>query len=201
LLAWLRLGELKAEEIECHGFDRAKFLENLRAIRQLTVKPAEEFLPAIQTLCAEAGVAFAVVEHLRGMTPSGISRWLTPRKALIQQALRQEDSNYHFWLTFYQEAAHLLLHSKKAVFLDVKGYGSADPQEEAYEWAANFLVPQQAMHRFVAEFQRTSREVRSFAAEQGIAPGIVVGQLQKLGILKFYSQMNKLKERYDWDGG
>ena len=36
-----------------------------------------------------------------------------------------------------------------------------------------------------------------FAAEQGIAPGIVVGQLQKRGVLA-YSQMNSLKDHYQW---
>jgi len=39
--------------------------------------------------------------------------------------------------------------------------------------------------------------VVAFAADQGIAPGIVVGQLQKAGVLTF-AQMGKLKERYKW---
>ena len=39
-------------------------------------------------------------------------------------------ANDHFWFTFFHEAAHLLLHSRKTVFLDGNGYGSAGPKEE-----------------------------------------------------------------------
>jgi addiction module HigA family antidote len=198
LLVWLRLGELKADEVECNDFDRSRFLEALKEIRQLTTQPVNAFLSKIQKRCAQAGVVFTVVKPLSGIALSGISRWLTPRKALIQQSFRHM-ANDHFWFTFFHEAAHLLLHSRKTVFLDGNGYSNADPreEEEANTWAANFLVPQHAMHRFIADFNGTAAEVTSFAAEQGVAPGIIVGQLQKRGIL-LYSEMNQLKERYKW---
>ena len=107
--------------------------------------------------------------------------------------------NDHFWFTFFHEAAHILLHSRKAVFLDGKGYGNADPaqEEEANDWAANFLVPKGDLARFISGFGGSPEEVKRFAASQGIAPGIVVGQLQKRGIIA-YSQMNRLKDNYQW---
>ena len=36
-----------------------------------------------------------------------------------------------------------------------------------------------------------------FAEKIGIAPGIIVGQLQKFGIIK-YNQLNNLKRKYKW---
>jgi HTH-type transcriptional regulator/antitoxin HigA len=199
LLVWLRLGELRADEIECGSFDRSQFLDALRAIRRLTTQPIEQFLPMLQKRCAQAGVAFAIVKPLPGTALSGISRWLTPRKALIQQSMRHMADD-HFWFTFFHEAAHILLHSRKTVFLDGNGYSNAQPreEEEANAWATNFLIPQTAMQRFVAGFDgRSPKEILLFANEQGIAPGIVVGQLQNRGILQF-SQMNHLKSRYKW---
>jgi HTH-type transcriptional regulator/antitoxin HigA len=91
------------------------------------------------------------------------------------------------------------LHSRKTVFLDGTEYGSADPREEheANDWATNFLIPPHAMQRFVAGFQGTEDEVLRFSGKEDVAPGIVVGQLQKRGVLKF-SQMNKLKEHFKW---
>ncbi|GGJ45438.1 hypothetical protein [Sphingopyxis bauzanensis] len=70
-------------------------------------------------------------------------------------------------------------------------------EEEASAWAANFLVPQADLHRFIADFAGSPEEVKRFAAAQGVAPGIVVGQLQIRGILA-YSCMNKLKDHYQW---
>ncbi len=198
LLVWLRLGERAAEELDCAQYSKARFVQELRGIRELTVLSVEEFLPELQKRCARAGVAFALVKPLKGIALSGISRWLSPRKALIQQSLRHK-ANDHFWFTFFHEAAHLLLHSRKAVFLDGNGYSNAGPaqEEEANEWAANFLVPQAELRKFIIRFDGTPEEVRAFAVEQGIAPGIVVGQLQKRGILA-YSQMNGLKDHYQW---
>lgn len=198
LLVWLRLGEREAEALDCAEYGKARFLQELRGIRELTVLSVEDFLPEVRKRCARAGVAFALVKPLKGVALSGISRWLSPRKALIQQSLRHK-ANDHFWFTLFHEAAHLLLHSRKAVFLDGNGYSNADPaqEEEANEWAANFLVPQAELRKFIARFDGTAEEVRAFAAEQGIAPGIVVGQLQKRGVLA-YSQMNSLKDHYQW---
>tara|TARA_R110000850_G_scaffold42551_1_gene109178 strand:+ start:344 stop:568 length:225 start_codon:yes stop_codon:yes gene_type:complete len=70
-------------------------------------------------------------------------------------------------------------------------------EEEASAWAANFLVPQADLHRFIADFAGSLEEVKRFAAAQGVAPGIVVGQLQIRGILA-YSCINKLKDHYQW---
>ena len=198
LLVWLRFGELAADRMTCADYDRARFIDALREIRALTTRSISEFLPEVERLCAGAGVAFAVVKPLKGIALSGASRWLSPRRALIQQSMRHMADD-HFWFTFFHEAAHLLLHSRKPVFVDGGGGGSAKPEEEeeANAWAANFLVPQARMDAFAARFDGSARAIAEFSASIGIAPGIVVGQLQKRGIVPF-SRHNDLKERYRW---
>jgi HTH-type transcriptional regulator/antitoxin HigA len=199
LLSWLRIGEIKADRIRCADFDRGAFVETLREIRLLTTSRIEEFLPKIQERCATAGVAFVVERPFEQVALSGISRWLSGKKALIQQTLRHL-SNDHFWFTFFHECAHLLLHSRKVLFIDAKGRGSADPEleAEANDWAANFLVPQASMARFITRFSYKDSEVIRFAEEQGVAPGIIVGQLQHRKVIRF-NQMNHLRQRYEWN--
>jgi addiction module HigA family antidote len=196
--AWLRIGELSAEKINCKDFDRSAFLEALRGIRRLTTKPVEQFLSEIKATCANAGVAFVVTPPLGKMAVSGISRWLSPRKALIQQSLRHM-SNDHFWFTFFHEAAHLLLHSRKTMYVDGGPLGSANTKEEdeANRWATEFLIPPQALARFMSQMEFTEASVRAFATDTSINTGIVVGQLQKFGAIS-YKQLNGLKDRYRW---
>lgn len=180
LAAWLRIGERRASEIACWDYDRDAFLAALKDIRGLTLGSFTEALSVIERKCAAAGVAVVVEPALPNIRVSGVSRWLTPRKGLIQQTLRYK-SDDHFWFTFFHECAHLLLHSRKEIFIDMmKGAGSAGPKEEAEAntWAADFLVPSAAMRAFRLTFKGTEGEVRSFAISLGIAPGIVVGQLQ-----------------------
>lgn len=199
LAAWLRIGELRAGEIATVDYDREKFLHALKEIRELTLIPIEQAVPALIQKCAAAGVAFVLEKPLPKIRASGVSRWLSPRKVLIQQSLRHK-SDDHFWFTFFHECAHILLHSRKEIFIDMtKGPGSADPKQEAEAnvWAADFLVPTAAMRAFIRSFAGGEDEVRQFAAKQKIAPGIIVGQLQHAEVIG-YASLNNLKARYAW---
>lgn len=197
LLTWLRLGEVDAGQLDCADYDRARFVDALREVRMLTTRSISEFLPEVARICSGAGVAFVVVRPLKGVALSGASRWLSPRRPLIQQSMRHM-ANDHFWFTFFHEAAHVLLHSRKPVFVDGVGRGNAKPEEEeANDWAANFLVPQARLDAFCTRFDGTARAVVDYSASIGIAPGIVVGQLQRRGVVPF-SRLNDLKERYRW---
>lgn len=198
LLAWLRIGDLRADDISTEDFDRSAFLAALKTIRSLTRETIEVFLPQMRELCAKAGVVFVLEKALPKVALSGVSRWLTPRRALIQQTARHL-SNDHFWFTFFHECAHLLLHSRKQIFLDGNGMSNvaAELEAEANDWASNFLVPSEALTRFITRFEGTSDEVTEFAEKQGIAAGIVVGQLQYRKVLP-HARMSKLKQRYTW---
>lgn len=199
LLAWLRIGDLRAEEADCKEYDRTRFLAALKETRTLTLKPIEDFLPEVQELCANAGVVFLLEKALPKVALSGVSKWLSPRRALIQQTARHL-VNDHFWFTFFHECAHLILHSRKSIFLEGNGLSNVaeELEAEANDWASDFLIPSEALTRFITRFTYEEDEVETFAAKQGIAPGIVVGQLQHRKVLR-YSQMNGLKQRYVWN--
>lgn len=198
LAAWLQLGERKASKITVEDYDRGKFLEILDMVRPLTRCDIKDSLAFTQQLCASCGVALVVEEPLTGVRASGVSRWLAPGRPLIQLSFRYH-ANDHFWFTFFHECAHILFHSRKATFVDMShSEGSADPdeEEEANRWAAEFLIPRPALDRFIARFTFKTDEVVAFANEQGIAPGIVVGQLQHRKVLRF-NQMTPLKRIYE----
>lgn len=196
LATWLRFGELEAAKIECADFDEARFRSALREIRAMTAGFTAESLPDMRDRCKAAGVAFVVVRELPGMAVSGAARWLSPRKATIQLSFRYL-SDDHFWFSFFHEAAHLLLHSKKDVFVDAHGGDQSNIEEEANAWAENVLVSRHRWQEFVDTNPSSEAEIRAFASEQGIAPGIVVGRLQHEGIIP-WRRFNHLKRRYMW---
>lgn len=196
LYVWLRLGEIQAETIACKDYDRATFVKSLSKLRALTRERVDEILPQIESICARAGVAFVLARPIGKMPLSGISRWLSPRKALIQQTMRHK-SNDHFWFTFFHEAAHIILHSRKVVFV-VNTATDTVEEDEANKWAAEFLIPAAELAQFVRAGDFSEEAVLEFASEQGIAPGIVVGQLQKREYLT-YRQSNHLKQWFEWE--
>lgn len=203
LAAWLRKGTLDGQAIDCASFDRDRFKAALMEARELTREPPEVFVEALVELCASAGVAVAFVPELPGCRANGATRWLSPRKALVQLSLRYRWADV-LWFSFFHEAAHVLLHGKREVFIEGDdGRGSVaveTKEEEADRFAARLLLPPGDLDRIrpQAQAKRLSKtRVQAFAAEQGIHPGIVVGRLQHEGWLP-HTHLNGLRSRLTW---
>lgn len=194
--AWLRKGELEAQGIETAPFDDARFRKTLETARALTKEPPEIFELALRKNCADAGVAWVLVPELPGTRTHGATRWLTPNKALLQLSLRYK-ANDQLWFSFFHEAAHILLHGRRDVFLEENG-GKGDKEEEANRFAADKLIPPADYRRFLASgADKTRLGVVTFARQVGIAPGIVVGRLQHDKRLA-PNYLNDLKVRFEW---
>jgi plasmid maintenance system antidote protein VapI len=175
---WLRRGEILAQHAEVSDYDSTKFRSVLNQIRSLTRLSPPEFYPQLTTLCASAGVVVVFVPELPGVPVSGVTRWLTPRKALIQLSLRYKTAD-SLWFSFFHEAGHILLHPKKAIFLDDSGQSANTPEEcEADAFAADTLITPSDWRTFVASGDFGWPAITAFAEKIDIAPCIVLGRLQ-----------------------
>jgi len=197
--AWLRLGEIEAEKLDCPKYSKPKFEKAVREIRTLTVLPPEEFEPQMKKLCWESGVVLVLVPSIPKAHVSGVARWLNPHKALIQLSLYGK-TNDRFWFNFFHEAAHILLHDKENIFLDEWNSGESlesEPEREADEWSRDFLIPPE----YAGELTqlKSKNDVADFAPRIGIHPGIVVGRLQHDRIID-PSWMNGFKESFCLQG-
>lgn len=194
--AWLRQGEIEAQEIECDEFNSTTFKEVLNDIRGLTKQPDPNiFVPELIQRCSRAGVAVVFVPELPKTHVSGATRWLNKDKAVIQLSLRHK-SDDHLWFTFFHEAGHILKHGKKDLFLEGNGMDD-DKEQEANDFASNLLIPPKEFNSFVENGRFSKLSIVRFATELGIAPGVVVGQLQHHKWLP-YTHCNGLKARYKW---
>lgn len=201
LAAWLRQGEILAQEIHCRPYDENAFREVLQEVRLLTVATPDIFQERLIDRCAATGVAVVFVPQVPGARVSGATRWLSPSKALIQLSLRYKTDD-QLWFSFFHEAGHILLHGKREVFLEEED--EVGPKEqEADRFAADMLIPGDTLQRFLEQQTPgrypSKRSIRAFAGELGIAPGIVVGRLQHEGHVPF-THYRDLKRRYEWGG-
>lgn len=193
--AWLRLGELAAEEIETEPFDAAALRRALPALRGLTREPDPRvFVPDLVRRCAAAGVAVVFVPEITGARCSGASRWLGGRP-VVQLSLRHRTDD-HLWFTLFHELGHVMLHGRKAAFVD--DGSPVDPEragkeDEANRFAADVLIPS----RYNAELPtlKSLAAMRAFAERIGVSPGVVVGRLQNEGLVG-YQIGNGLKRRF-----
>lgn len=193
--AWLRKGEIEAHEIICAPYSAEMFRSVLQTARVLTRASFAAVRDELPHLCATAGVVVVIVPELPNTYVCGATRWLSPGKALIQLSLRYKTDD-QFWFTFFHEAAHILKHGKRETFLDEEHSTGDEREAEANRFAADFLIPPEAMQHFKrhAKPPFISRElVERFAEELGIAPGIVVGRLQHDDLLE-RKNLNSLKQ-------
>lgn len=197
LAAWLRIGEVEAESADCADYGERAFRRALTDIRALTRGAPGDALLEARRLCGESGVFLAITKPLPKTALSGAARWLTPRKAIIQLTARHM-SDDHLWFSLFHEAAHILLHGKKRIFIDAKTKGKITESDvEADKWASDFLIPRPAWDGFTQSQRFTRAAVLEFAEEQGIAPGIVVGRLQHDKRIP-WNALNHLKNPLKW---
>ncbi|HEY3315123.1 MAG TPA: HigA family addiction module antitoxin [Bacillota bacterium] len=194
LAAWLRKGELEAHRIDCKEYSRDGFADCLKRVRRLTVEAEDVFKPLVQGVCSEAGVAVTFIPELPKSRVCGATRWLTPKKALIQLSFRYKTDD-QLWFTFFHEAGHILLHGKKDIFIDSKQLKGESEEDDANRFAQELLIPSAQFGEFVAKRDFSEKAIRAFAKGQSIAPGIVVGQLQHMGHLHWNNSLNSLKRK------
>ena len=199
LATWLRLGEIQAMRKECADYNQFRFKQALKQIRQLTRTPIAEALEKARKLCNSSGVALVTVKPLPKTALSGAAWWLSARKAVIQLSARHLIDD-QLWFSLFHEAAHILFHSKKDVYINVnlKNKKITDLDREADKWATDFLIPRHGWREFIKSSRFSANIIRQFAKEQGIAPGIIVGRLQHERRIPWRSHLNRLKVSLEW---
>lgn len=194
LAAWLRVSELEASEIDTAPYDASRCRAAIPAMRQLSTLPDVEWVEPLQDLAASVGIALVIVQELPGCRVNGATRWLSPDKAMIALSLRHRRNDI-FWFTLFHELCHVLRHSKKQTFIDNGASAdiAAELEDEANQFAARTLIPPELAAR-IAQL-RTAAQVKQFASDIGVAPGVVVGRMRHEGLIP-HKQWAGLIETY-----
>lgn len=194
LTAWLRRGELVAKGIECKPFNRSAFINKLKDIRNFTTEDISEVQPKLINICSSVGVTVSFVPELPKIRVCGATRWLNKEKAMIQLSLIY-NTNDQFWFTFFHEAGHICLHSKKEVFVDGEKIENKQ-EEEANKFAEDILLPRAEFDKLM-QGEINKQIILEFSYKHAIAPGLVVGRLQHYKKVS-YSEFNYLKHKFKW---
>lgn len=192
LAAWLRRCTHEAQQIDVADFDKAKVRASLEEFRVLTLQPIADVTRTLPQLAAMFGIRVVFVPHLQKTYVGGAAFW-TGGSPVIGLTFRYR-TNDCIWFNFFHELGHVLLHSPQQTWLDDFSDDQESHEVDANEFAANTLIPADAYAKFLSGNRRSKAAVSSFAKKIGIAPGIVVGRLQKFDRLP-PSHLNDLKER------
>jgi plasmid maintenance system antidote protein VapI/Zn-dependent peptidase ImmA (M78 family) len=195
IAAWLRAGEIAAESIQTEPYSEAELRHAVQSLRPATREPVGQWQQLMRERCAAAGVAVVFVPDLPKTRCHAASWWASRSRAVIILGLRYKTDD-QVWFSFFHEVGHLLLDDRRhASLCDLDRDPASEARADAF--AADTLIPPDAYTAFRASGRPTKASVTTFAESLGIAPGIVVGRLQKDGLVP-YKQMNDLKVQLDW---
>jgi HTH-type transcriptional regulator / antitoxin HigA len=179
VLAWLRQAELEGIKIDIEGLSKTKLKHMIPKFRELTFKDPDEFFPEMQRICAQAGIAFVIVEYIPNTYICGATI-RSKGRTIIALSLRGKRADI-FWFTFFHELAHILNNSGKETHIN---YEKDCNEYETDDIAGNYLIPENEYREFLENGQfHDEAEIRKFAQDIGIKPYIVVGRLQHDNII------------------
>lgn len=137
--AWLRKGELQAQELDSPAYSASAFKKSLSKIKAIMTQSPENYFEGLQNICKKAGVRVVHTPCLPKVPVHGSTRWLGS-KPLIQLSDKYEN-NEKFWFTFFHEAGHILLHGKKYISIENITYDEMDmlKEQEADYFAAKHI--------------------------------------------------------------
>jgi HTH-type transcriptional regulator/antitoxin HigA len=195
---WLRLAELAAVTADYDS--PATSPSDLRAVAReipaLTRLPLINGFQHAQELLAAHGVVLVFVPEISGTRICGASRLLPDGRPMIALTGRYNflDS---FWFTMLHEIGHLVLHPKRATFLDLDRKGASD-DSDTQETAANDFARSLVLPKRYEQGLRavtTKDELVALADVLNVAPGVLAGQYGHA--TGDWGKFGKLRERTD----
>lgn len=199
ILVWRRMGERQFETMNLPPYDASLFSELLPKLKKLSAfKSPKTVVQRLQAECREVGVAVTTARSPKGCRASGAAWWSDNGNPIIHLSFRHL-SNDHFWFTFFHECGHVLLHQGDFVDIDRDDESECRDrlENEANSFASSVLVSDAAWDDILNRSLSPKSLIRT-ARELEIAPGILVGQLEQKGIVR-YGRFSFLKHRYRWD--
>ncbi len=195
-VAWLYRAKQLASALEVPAFEEGSLIQVFDKIRKLIhVEHGER---RVSRLLGDNGIRFVVVEHLSKTKLDGAAFWLDDHSPVVALSLRFDRIDA-FWHTLVHELAHI--HNRDGASLDdnLISDGASTVRElseierKADEFACNLLVPKDEIESFIARTRPyySKASINKFANRIHVNNGIILGQLQRRGEIK-YSQNREM---------
>lgn len=189
LAAWAQKVRIEARKINVASINIEKLKNSISEIRGLTVLEPAEFCKQLREILSQCGISVVFLPHIDGSFLHGAS-FLDGKHIVLGLTVRRRDADI-FWFSLFHELYHI-----------IEGHiNSVEPTTEEQERAAdlyakNILIGPSDYAAYIQSATFTKDAIIAFAESINIAPGIVLGRLQKENLVP-YNYYRDLKTQYE----
>lgn len=188
LAAWSQKARLEAREGKVSPISIAKLKSLIPEIRALTVLCPNDFCDKLVSMLSSCGVAIIFLPHIGGSFLHGAS-FIDGNHIVLGLTVRGRDAD-RFWFSLFHELFHII-----AGHINLPRPTTEDEESRADAFARDTLIDPEDYNKLMSLPYTEKDTIISFSHEIGIAPGIVLGRLQKDGLIPF-NRYHDLKEQY-----
>lgn len=188
LAAWAQKAKCEARAIDTKAINIKKLLSNLERIREMTTQKPGDFCPKLRELLSECGIAIVFLQHLQGSYLHGAS-FYDGNRIVLGLSVRGKTADI-FWFSLFHELYHII-----DGHICTAEDTTADEEVKADEFARDILIPMEKYQAFIEKGNFDRESICQYAKKMGIAPGILLGRLQKENLVGYHLYLD-LKDKY-----
>jgi HTH-type transcriptional regulator / antitoxin HigA len=195
--AWIRQGEVMAEKSTIHEYKASRFKQSLYDIYEATLSNDKDaIINIIFESATHSGVKIVITPTVGNVNLVGASRWLHNHPVI------QLQNNYsgigELCFTYFHEAAHILNHDKKSIFVDEVNFESkqVEIEREANSFAKKILLNIEGGKIWNKIPSYTPHDISAFASETNASEPVLNFLLLKQKKIS-QQQYNKAEKAID----
>lgn len=186
----MQIATNEALHADAPKFNKKDFEEAVDYALTLTENHTD-FYEKIKAAFFNAGVIFVILPNISGSRINGATKKVGDNIVLMVNDRRLYADT--FWFTLFHEIGHIL-RGDYGVSFDME---MGENEKLADEYARNRLIPSEQYDEFISHQIFSPQSIRDFSKSIHRDPGIVLGRLQKDGIVGYNdAKMNALKKQY-----
>lgn len=175
-LTWLKAVEAEAAQVDLdRTFDRDALRALIPELRALTRESPGQYGSKLLEALRGVGVRLVFVHAVPKAGTYGAARWYHGAPLVALSLHRKSEDQ--LWFTLFHELFHVLEHDLTPEGFVSGEWADGKLEDAADKYSRDLLVPPERTGRLVG--LESFEDVRGFATELGVSPGIVVGRLHR----------------------
>lgn len=180
----------KALKVEAPKYNKNEFEKAIKYALSLTTKH-DDFYPLIKKAFWDAGVIFVILPNLSGSKINGATKKIGDKVMLMVNDRRLYADT--FWFALFHEIGHIINGDYGISFVDESG----ENEDAADKYAQDTLIAPDKYKEFVRKKKFNKNSIILFAKQIERDPGIVLGRLQKDGLVGYDDwSLKSLQHKY-----